>query len=274
MLVAVAPAATGAAGARGMASTAAMPQSARAGIISTIGGGLGGPGAGHTIAVDGPCGVTSDGRNLYVTEWSGDLVRRLDQRSDALVTAAGTGASGLRNPCAMTTDPFGNVVYADTGSNVLRVIAARNGTFYGRKMRAGRSYAIGGNSFSGPDAVYADRHGNLLVSSQTTYQSDYGPEAGTAVVFVLAGARGTFYGQPMLPGHVYPLAGQQCPGAYSLRLPGRPDRRRRPGPGRHLRTAVVGRDYRPVRQRGDLGQRQCPDPGAGGAVRDLLRRQG
>ncbi len=221
MLVAAAPATAAIVGpaAHGLASTAAKPQSARAGIISTIGGGPGGPGAGRAIAVDGPCGVTSDGRNLYLTEWSGDLVRRLDQRSDFLSTVAGTGGTRLHNPCAMTTDPFGNVVYADTGSNILRVTAARSGTFYGRTMRARRSYVIGGNSFSGPDAAYADRHGNLLVSSQTTYQSDYGPEAGTAVVFVLAGARGTFYGQSMLPGHVYPLAGQQCPGSSPYGCP-------------------------------------------------------
>lgn len=189
MLVTAAPVAVaGAAESQSTSRIAVTPQSARARIISTIAGGTGGPGAGRTIAAAGPCGVTSDGRNLYFAEWSGDLIRRLDQRSDALSTVAGTGTTGLNNPCAITTDPFGNVVYADTGNNVLRVIATRNGTFYGRSMRAGHSYVIGGSSFSGPDAVYADRHGNLLVSSQTTYQSDYGAEPGTAVVFVLAGA--------------------------------------------------------------------------------------
>jgi sugar lactone lactonase YvrE len=214
MLVIAAPmAAAAATGSKASAGAAGTLASGRAGIISTVAGGLGGPGAGRTVAVAGPCGVTSDGRNLYFTEGSGNLVRGLDQGTDALTTVAGTGTTILSSPCAMTTDPSGNVVYADTGNNVLRVIAARNGTFYGRKMRAGRSYVIGGSSFTSPDAVAADRHGNLLVGSQTTYQTEDGPEPGTAVVFVLAGARGRFYGQSMVPGHVYPLVGQQCPGA-------------------------------------------------------------
>jgi hypothetical protein len=209
-----------AAGAAGLLITAAPPAAGsaaaaatapRAGIITTIAGGPGGPGAGRTIAVAGPCGVTSAGRNLYVTDWPDGLLRRLGESNDALSIVA----TGLSNPCAMTTDPAGNLVYASAGSSQLRVIAARNGTFYGRGMRAGRSYVIGGSSFTSPDAVAADRHGNLLVSSQTTYESDYGNVPGTAVVFVLAGARGKFYGQSMVPGHVYPLAGQQCPGVSS-----------------------------------------------------------
>ena len=273
ILVTAAPAAAAsAAGPEGRARNAVTPQSARAGIISTIGGGPGGPGAGRTIAVAGPCGVTSDGRNLYFTEWSGDRVRRLDQGSDALSTVVAAGTTGLNNPRAMTTDAAGNVVYADTGSSVLRVIAARNGMFYGRSMRAGHSYVIGGSSFSGPDAVRADRYGNLLVSSQTTYESDYGPEPGTAVVFVLAGRRGTFYGQSMVPGHVYPLAGQQCPGAPPYGCPAG-----LAGDGGPALAATFGpqlwRDHRPVRERGDLRQRQRPDPGGSGAVRNLLRDQ-
>ena len=92
-LVTAAPAVAGATGFQGRSGTgtAVQPQSARAGLINTIVGGTGGPGTGRTIAAAGPCGVTSDGKNLYFTDASQDVVRRLNQGSDALSTVAGTG---------------------------------------------------------------------------------------------------------------------------------------------------------------------------------------
>jgi len=198
---------TGIAGAVGTAGAA--------GIIITVGGGPGGPAAGRTVSVNQPCGVTADRspKGLYVTDEGNDLVRRLNLSSGVLGTVAGVGPTGgprsLSSPCAVTTDRAGNVIFA--GGDV-RVIAARNGTFYGMRMRAGHSYVVGGTSFAAPVALAVDSHGNLLVASQTT-QGD--GDGGTAVVSVLAGAKGTFYGQHMVPGRIYPLAGQECPGGPS-----------------------------------------------------------
>jgi hypothetical protein len=186
---------------------------ARAGVITTVAGGVGGPAAGPKVAVNQPCGVASARSGVYVTESAGDVVRLLDPASGLLTTAAGNGPTGrhaLNDPCGVAVDAHGNLIVADTGGNELRAIAARSGVFYGKKMRAGHTYALGGSSFSGPEAVSVDRHGNLLVTSQKDGYA--GTDAlASAVVSVLAGARGRFYGQRMVPGHVYPLAGQDCP---------------------------------------------------------------
>ena len=186
---------------------------ARAGVITTVAGGVGGPAAGPKVAVNQPCGVASARSGVYVTESAGDVVRLLDPASGLLTTAAGNGPTGrhaLNDPCGMAVDAHGNLIVADTGGNELRVIAARSGVFYGKKMRAGHTYALGGSSFSGPEAVSVDPHGDLLVTSQKDGYA--GTDAlASAVVSVPADARGRFYGQRMVPGHVYPLAGQDCP---------------------------------------------------------------
>lgn len=65
---------------------------ARHWLIRTVAGGFGGPAAGPRVAIDGPCGVTGAGRDLYVTE-SG-LVRRLDVRTGVLSVAVGAGPAG------------------------------------------------------------------------------------------------------------------------------------------------------------------------------------
>ena len=138
----------GGAGTAGAAGTGPLSAAAGAGVITTVAGGPGGPAAGGTVAVNQPCGVTSNSRGLYFTEWRNDVVRRLNLRSGVLGTVAGVGPTGgprsLSNPCAVTVDGAGNLIFADTGSNVVRVIAARNGVFYGKRMRAGRSYVVGG----------------------------------------------------------------------------------------------------------------------------------
>jgi trimeric autotransporter adhesin len=213
-VVCVTLAGIGASGTAGAAVTGPVAAAARAGVITTVAGGVGGPAAGRKVAVNQPCGLASGRRSVYVTESAGDVVRRLDPASGLLSTVAGsgpTGLHGLNNPCGVAVDAAGNLIVANTGNNVLRVIAARSGVFYGKKMRAGRSYAIGRGSFSAPEAVTVDRHGNLLVTSQTGFTNV--DDTASAVVSVLAGARGSFYGQQMVPGHVYPLAGQDCPGA-------------------------------------------------------------
>ena len=211
----------GGTGTAGAAGTRPLSAAARAGVITTAAGGPGGPAAGPTVSVNQPCGVTSYPKGLYFTEWANDVVRRLNLRSGVLGTVAGVGTTSgprsLNNPCAVTVDGARNLIFAETGSNVVRVIAARNGVFYGKRMRAGRSYVVGRSLFSSPDALSADGHGNVLVTSQTTYLDG---STASAVVSVLAGARGTFYGQQMVPGRVYPLAGLQCPRSESGCGPG------------------------------------------------------
>jgi len=55
----------------------------------------------------------------------------------------------LSAPEGISTDNSGNVVIADTGDNVVKVIAASAGTFFGRHMTTGDIYTVAGNGTPG-----------------------------------------------------------------------------------------------------------------------------
>jgi hypothetical protein len=113
----------------------------------------------------------------------------------------------------VATDAAGNVLVADTGRHQVDVVAARTGTYYGRKMSAGHIYILAGtgtNGFSGdggpataanlsfPDVVATDHAGNVLTA---------GAVDGSLRVRLIAARSGTFYGQPMTAGDIYTIAG-------------------------------------------------------------------
>jgi trimeric autotransporter adhesin len=145
-------------------------------------------------------------------------------------TIAGTGKKGdygngvpalsanLNFPQGLAVDGAGNVVFADTDSNRIRVIAASTGTFYGKAMTAGDIYTITGNGkrgYSGdggpaaeamvnhPNDVAVDNAGNVLIADTTNSR-----------IRVIAASTGTFYGQPMTAGDIYTIAGNGT-GGYS-----------------------------------------------------------
>lgn len=79
----------------------------------------------------------------------------------------------------MAVDAAGNLVIADTGNYVVRVVAAKTGTFYGVAMTAGDIYTVAGNHGEGylgngvpatsaeleyPQGVAADGAGNLVIA--------------------------------------------------------------------------------------------------------------
>jgi hypothetical protein len=207
----------------------------RAGVITTVAGGVGGPARGQKVAVNGPCGVASGKKTVFATESAANLLRALDPTSGKLSTVAGTATTGLdaltqpgttlNGPCGVALDKAGSQVIASSRGNVVQVVAAKTGTFYGIKMRAGHRYVVAGGgsahgtpatqtTLAGPAAVAVDSRGNLLVSSGTTYQpAGEEPAPGSAMLQVVAGVAGTFYGQPMVPGGIYTIAGNGCPGA-------------------------------------------------------------
>ena len=113
-------------------------------------------------------------------------------------------------PYTVGTDATGNLIIND-GNGRVRLVAVRTGTMYGQKMTVGDIYTIAGggqygSSGSGGPArkanfaflggVTTDRHGNLVFTDWST-----------GLVWVLAVRTGTFYGQAMIPGHVYAVAG-------------------------------------------------------------------
>ena len=147
-----------------------VPARAGGGIITTVAGGVGGPGPASAVAVspcagiDGDfndplqCDVTfADGR-LYVTEsFAGlNVVRSVDFATGRLTTPVGDGVGGfggdggrarsaeLNRPGSVAADRHGNLIVADTANNRIRVVAARRGVFYGVKMTAGHIYTVAG----------------------------------------------------------------------------------------------------------------------------------
>jgi VCBS repeat-containing protein len=125
----------------------------------------------------------------------------------------------LSFPEGVALDATGNVVIADAGNGVVRVVAVATGTFYGVSMTAGDIYRVAGSvhpsssSSSGdggpatsatvlPYAVTVDANGNLVIA-------DENPE--NLSVRVVAATTGTFYGVSMTAGDIYTVAGNGSP---------------------------------------------------------------
>ncbi len=208
----------------GAAGGGASAAAAAAGTISTVAGGVGGPGRATNVPVTDPCGVSVANGLLYIAD--GPTVRQVDA-TDRLTTPAGTGSSGplgdgapavaasLRS-CATAVDGSGNLLIADGGDSRVRVVAAHNGTFYGQAMTAKDIYTVAGNGTSGytgdgapaaaaelsaPGGLAVDGSGNLVIT-----------DTGNNVIRLVAETGGTFYGQAMTAGDIYTVAGNGTQG--------------------------------------------------------------
>ena len=221
----------------GGGSTALAARAAPAGgIISTVAGGVGGPGPGTGIslsdanAAPGGCSLSTvafAAGSLYIADGS---VRKVSARTGLLTTPAGTGAAGpltLGGPaptaalgaCGVTFDRAGNLVIADHLRRRIDVVPPRTGTFYGRAMTAGHLYPVAGDgahgaggsgvpaastALNGPFDVAVDAAGNIVIADAGFRNP--GPQIGSRVR-VVAESTGTFYGQPMTAGDIYTVAG-------------------------------------------------------------------
>ena len=112
---------------------------------------------------------------------------------------------------AIAFDGAGNLIFADTGNDVVRIIAAKTGTFYGQPMTDGDIYQIAGDGNSGysgdggpatsaelssPVGIALDADGSIVIG-----------DAGNNVVRVLANKTGTSYGRSMTADDIYTIAG-------------------------------------------------------------------
>jgi hypothetical protein len=112
------------------------------------------------------------------------------------------------DPGQVAFDQEGNLVIADSCNDRIRVVVVRDGTFYGRVMKAGYIYSIasglrfagGGPSsqagLSDPTGVAVDGNGNVVIA-----------DLDNNLIKVVADGAGTFYGRAMTAGHVYAVAG-------------------------------------------------------------------
>ena len=213
-------------------------QAMTAGDIYTIAGGdsavLSGKSGPATSAQLTPYGVAADGAgNLVIADFGNSRIRVMAAKTGTFygqaMTAgdvypvAGDGIQGYSGdggpaaraelywPEAVAVDGAGNLVIADTYNNRVRVVAASTGTLYGQAMTAGDIYTVAGDGtagFSGdggpgfsaeinhPEDVAVDGAGNLLIADSENNR-----------IRVVAGTNGTFYGQPMIAGDIYTVAG-------------------------------------------------------------------
>jgi hypothetical protein len=155
----------------------------------------------------------------------------------------------LGSAADVTFDGSGNMLIADSGAGqgcsacsqvgaLLRVVAARTGSFYGVTMKAGHIYSIAGKdvgpapkgnggpaagAWLGPGLSSAelDRHGNIILAGAYQPPGQSVPfDVVTPYVRVIAKATGTFYGQKMKAGHIYQVAGDSAQGPYVNAVPG------------------------------------------------------
>ena len=206
--------------ARAAAPASAPAAASTAGVISTVAGGVGGPGRATAVALR-PCGVAFGAGRLYIG--GGASVRAVDPGTDRLTTPAGTGVAGplgdgrsgtragLMAACGAAVDHAGNLLIADTRHQRIRVVAASSGSFYGQAMTAGDIYTIAGNGTPGfagdggpatsaelrsPASVAVDAAGNLLIADTFNQR-----------IRVAAASTGSFYGKAMTAGDIYTIAG-------------------------------------------------------------------
>jgi len=88
-------------------------------------------GTGTSASFNQPLGITTDGTNLYVADYSNHLIRKIVISTGAVTTLAGTGSSGSANgtgtsasfdsPTEITTDGT-NLYVADHGNHLIRKI--------------------------------------------------------------------------------------------------------------------------------------------------------
>jgi hypothetical protein len=127
----------------GQRSLAAASQRAAPGVISTLAGGVGGPGRATAVDVSYPCGVSFGAGALYIA--GGQTVRRVNPATDWLTTPAGTDAispvgdggsatSANVETCGAAADHDGNLLIANFEDQRIQVVAATSGTFYGQPM--------------------------------------------------------------------------------------------------------------------------------------------
>ena len=88
-------------------------------------------GTGTSASFGNPKGITTDGTNLYVADYSNHLIRKIVTSTGVVTTVAGTGSSGSANgtgtsasfyyPQGVTTDGT-NLYVADYNNHLIRKI--------------------------------------------------------------------------------------------------------------------------------------------------------
>jgi trimeric autotransporter adhesin len=171
----------------------------------------------HGVAVDGSGNllIATTPRIRMVAESTGTFFGQAMTAGDIYTLGS---PSTIGNTSALAVDQAGNLVIADSFSDVVQVLAESTGTFYGQAMTAGQVYTVAGDGTQGyngdgipatsaelriPTGVAVDAAGNLVISDSDNQR-----------VRVVAEHTGTYYGQAMTAGDIYTVAGcgESCSG--------------------------------------------------------------
>jgi len=157
------------------------------GLISTVAGngtqgyqGDGGPATAAELA--NPSGIAVDGAgDLFITDRSNNVIRRVDASSGIITTVAGNGTQGysgdwgpatageLAGPIGVAVDAAGDLFIADTGNEAVREVHAAGGAIStlagdGTAGYSGDAGPAGSAELDSPVGVACDPSGNLYIA--------------------------------------------------------------------------------------------------------------
>ena len=156
------------------------------GVVTTLAGsGTAAETDGTGIAADfnGPAGITTDGTNLYVTDYTGHTIRQVVIASGVVTTLAGSGTAGAADgdgtaatfdgPIGITTDGTNLYVTDRTQHTIRQIGLASPNTVSTLAGTAGTSGAADGTgtaaTFNEPSGITTDGT-NLYVADRLNYE--------------------------------------------------------------------------------------------------------
>lgn len=160
-------------------------------------------GTGTAASFSGPTGITTDGTNLYVTEWTGRVVRKIVIATGVVTTLAGTagvqGSTDAVGTAATFSIPYGietdgtNLYVLDMWIHKIRKIVIATGavTTFAGTGSCGSADGIGtAASFCQPGGITSD--GTYLYVADTSNQLIRQVEIATGTVTTIAGTAGVY----------------------------------------------------------------------------------
>jgi DNA-binding beta-propeller fold protein YncE len=150
------------------------------GVVTTLAGSgtaASGDGTGLGASFKTPMGITTDGTNLYITDFGSHYIRKVEISSTVVTTVAGTGSTGSTNatgtaasfnqPTGITTDGT-NLFVADYQNNMIRKIVIPTGAvtlLSGTGLQGSTNGAVLVSSYWLPAAITSDGSSLFVVDS-------------------------------------------------------------------------------------------------------------